>query len=282
MYTLRFGISLSAVLPQMNWEYLDCLAGTKIQTFELNAAMFAADYDGALRRAFCQMLQKTSKRVFSYHIPFSRLDDISDPDEVCRQRALSRFRALLREAEFFQVEMVVVHPSSEPVDQNRRAEHTSQLRRSMQELESELQAAKIRLALELLPRKCMGNTLADLETFLDGLSDTFGVCLDVNHLMGQYREIPEMIRTLKERLLTLHISDYDGVDERHWLPGQGVIDWTALLQALREINYLGPFNYETKIKVELDIPARLQEIIDNFTWIESLLQKGAKTDGGNH
>jgi sugar phosphate isomerase/epimerase len=271
MFTLSLGISLSSVLQQMNWEYIDCLAKTPIRTFEMNAAMFAADYDGALRRAFCQMLQQSGKRVLSYHIPFSRLDDISDPDEVWRQRALSRFRALLREAEFFQAEMLVVHPSTEPVNQQRRTEHAAQLRRSLQELEGELKAKKMRLALEFLPRLCMGNTLADMDIFLDGMSDTFGVCQDVNHLMGQYQEIPAMARTLKEKLFTLHISDYDGVDERHWLPGQGVIDWQAFVAALKDVNYTGPFNYEIRINTDLDIPGRLQEIVDNFSWIESLL-----------
>ncbi len=167
--------------------------------------------------------------------------------------------------------MLVVHPSSEPVNQQRRAEHAAQLRRSLQELEGELKAKKMRLALEFLPRLCMGNTLADMDIFLDGMSDTFGVCQDVNHLMGQYQEIPAMARTLKEKLFTLHISDYDGVDERHWLPGQGVIDWRAFVAALKDINYTGPFNYEIRINTDLDIPGRLQEIVDNFSWIESLL-----------
>jgi len=80
-----------------------------------------------------------------------------------------------------------------------------------------------------------------------------------------------MARTLKEKLFTLHISDYDGVDERHWLPGQGVIDWRAFVAALKDINYTGPFNYEIKINPDLDIPGRLQEIVDNFSWMESLL-----------
>ena len=271
MFALSLGISLNSVLPQMSWEYLECLAKTPIKTFELNAMMFAADYDGALRMAFCQMLRDTGKRVFSYHIPFSYLDDISATDELQRQRALSRFRALLQQAQSFQVEMLVVHPSAEPVDQSQRGLHTVQLRKSMQELEGELRNAKMRMALEFLPRLCMGNTLADMDRFLDGMSATFGVCQDVNHLMGQYQEIPSIVRTLKEKLITLHISDYDGVDERHWLPGQGVIDWKAFVCALQMINYSGPFNYEIKINVEKDIPGRLNEITENFAWMQSLL-----------
>ena len=40
------------------------------------------------------------------------------------------------------------------------------------------------------------------------------------------------------------MSDYDRKNERHWLPGEGVIDWTELLSALVESGYEGPFIYE--------------------------------------
>ena len=40
------------------------------------------------------------------------------------------------------------------------------------------------------------------------------------------------------------MSYYDRKNERHWLPGEGVIDWTELLSALVESGYEGPFIYE--------------------------------------
>jgi len=77
----------------------------------------------------------------------------------------------------------------------------------------------------------------------EGLSNV-GFCVDVNHFM---RERPEdAIRKLGNRVWSLHISDYDFVDERHWLPGEGSNDWTAILQALEDVGYKGPFLYEVK------------------------------------
>jgi sugar phosphate isomerase/epimerase len=43
----------------------------------------------------------------------------------------------------------------------------------------------------------------------------------------------------------LHISDYDGVDERHWLPGQGIINWSEVVESLVSIDYGGPFMFES-------------------------------------
>ncbi len=271
MSDLNLGISISSVAPRMSIELMELLAKSSCKTFELNATMFCEDYDGVMREAFRRVLTESGKRVISFHIPFSAQDDLSAPDETLRLRALSRFRALFKQAAFFQAELLVLHPSTEPVDQNRRFEHQLELRKSMQELEGEIKLAGMRLVLENLPRLCMGNTIAELQSMLEGMSATYGACLDVNHLMDQYQQLPELVRQLGRQLYTLHISDYDGIDEKHWLPGKGVINWKEFLKALADINYQGPFNYELKLNPDLDLAERIAEIESNFAWIRSLL-----------
>lgn len=44
--------------------------------------------------------------------------------------------------------------------------------------------------------------------------------------------------------MTVHISDYDYVDERHWLPGEGKINWSDMMDALDDVGYTGTFLYE--------------------------------------
>ena len=99
--------------------------------------------------------------------------------------------------------------------------------------------------MEFLPRTCPGNCVDELFDFLDGISgDVAGVCLDVNHAnLGQ--DILANIGRLGERIISLHISDNDAIDERHWLPGQGALDWPAIVVALRGCGYRGPFLYES-------------------------------------
>ena len=68
------------------------------------------------------------------------------------------------------------------------------------------------------------------------------VCLDSNHFL---KERPETaVLALGKSIKTTHISDYDFVDERHWLPGEGKVVWTALYNALREVGYNGVWMYE--------------------------------------
>ena len=42
----------------------------------------------------------------------------------------------------------------------------------------------------------------------------------------------------------MHLSDYDYIDERHWLPGEGKINWKELISGLESVNYNGPLMYE--------------------------------------
>jgi hypothetical protein len=32
-------------------------------------------------------------------------------------------------------------------------------------------------------------------------------------------------------IISLHISDDDGIDERHWYPGNGVLSWNEITEA---------------------------------------------------
>ena len=87
--------------------------------------------------------------------------------------------------------------------------------------------------------------------------------------MDRPQDLARAVRQLGDRLITLHLSDYDGIDEKHELPGQGVLDWKSFMQALRDINYGGPFNYECKIEGET-VAARIQTLEDNFAWLSRL------------
>ena len=66
--------------------------------------------------------------------------------------------------------------------------------------------------------------------------------LDVNHLL--FEPHAEFLKALGGKIATVHISDYDFVNERHWLPLEGNIDWAELMKGLDDIGYNGAFMYE--------------------------------------
>lgn len=270
MFDLGLGVSIDAITGVMDYEIIELLEKSTVSTFEWSPWCFWTDYDGEIRTEFIKMIQRTGKRVISYHVPFKKVDDIADPDETVRLRAMSRLRTHIHEASRLNSELLIIHPSTEPIDQSKRDVYIAQLRKSMLEIEGELKLNNMKIALEFLPRLCMGNTLDDMEKMLDGMSDRFGVCLDVNHIMDQYPKIPAIIRALGSKLFTLHICDYDGVDEKHWMPFRGVIDFKAMLEALDEIGYTGPFNYETG-RANAEAPECLAAIEENYSAMRKLL-----------
>ena len=52
---------------------------------------------------------------------------------------------------------------------------------------------------------------------------------------------------LKERSPSCGSGEvYDGVDERHWLPGEGIVPWKEVVTTLMESGYRGPFLFELR------------------------------------
>lgn len=126
------------------------------------------------------------------------------------------------------------------------------------------------MALELLPRTCLGQSAAELLRLLEDVDPgTAGTCLDTNHLMDRVSSLPEVVRSLGPRLFALHCSDYDGVDEKHWLPMRGVINWTAFLSALSAIGFTGPLNYEATLD-EQTLAERLALVEANFAQLVAM------------
>ena len=68
-----------------------------------------------------------------------------------------------------------------------------------------------------------------------GCHDPYALALGQSD--ARYRELPAMIDRLAPRIRAFHLSDYDGIDENHWLPGQGIIDWIELMRHIRAIDH---------------------------------------------
>jgi len=240
---MRLGISVVSVTPVLGEDDIELLCQSSIETFELHPAVFSEGGE-PLKAKFKSSLAAAGKRAVSYHIPHGWEYDISMGEESERLAAVVEVRRFLTEARSFGCSMVVLHCSFEPIPERERKRRMIQLRTSLLELAQDLSDCDLSMALELLPRSCMGNTVMELLHILENMPACYGICLDVNHFMDQYRAIPESILLLGARIFALHISDYDGIDEKHWLPGDGIIQWPEVIRALRKVGYHRSFNYE--------------------------------------
>ena len=251
MFNPELGVSLHMVGMPITERLLSALAASGVKTVELFPGLFGkgrGELDEVLLR---ETLTAMGARTASVHAPFGTELDLSSAENDVRATGLASLRNSVDLAERFGADVVVVHASAEPIPDQDRPHRLARATASLHSLSGRCEETGIRLAIELLPRSCIGNTVEELLAILRELdSDLFGVCLDVNHLMERYHELPDWVRALGPHLVTLHISDYDGVDEKHWLPGAGVIAWRPFMDALTEIGYSGPFNYESALPGE--------------------------------
>ena len=270
MFQPALGVSLRMLSENVTGDLLEAVDGSRIATLEIIASLIE-ESDRAREIALLQRwLARSRCRVMTIHATFGRAFDLSARDDETRQRALAAIHTAIDLAVDLEAPTIVVHASAEPVGDAERPQCLERARTALAEIGRRCRQAGKRVAVELLPRSCIGNTVEDLVQLLDGLDeDMFGVCLDTNHLMDRYRDLAFAVRTLGARLFTLHLSDYDGIDEKHDLPGMGVLDWAAFMGALRDVNYQGPFNYEAKIERET-LPERIQALEANFDWLTGL------------
>ncbi len=232
---------------------------------EMNEALFAAYRDAGIRAmeisaahgkhgtldyaAIGTLAKQYGIELWSYHLPFSQeQDDCSLP--IFFEGSYDYFCSLMTRAAAIGVQVFVVHPSREPITEEREA-RMAQAKKSLAALAEFANTLGVTLAVEDLPRTCLGRNSAEMLELLDAHPD-LRVCFDTNHLLGE--DPVDFIRAVGDKIVTLHVSDYDLIDERHWLPGEGKTDWQALLGALREVGYCGPWLYEISFAAPKTMP----------------------------
>ena len=204
-----------------------------------------------------------STELWSFHLPFMpfREIDISSCRKELRDNAVRLYKELIEKAADIGIRTFVIHPSGEPIGPEEREDR---IRYSMQTLDSLAEFAHqygAVIAVENLPRTCLGNT-ADEMLRLISANDKLRVCFDTNHLLqGSHADF---IQKLGDKIVTLHVSDYDFVDEKHWLPGEGKIDWPALYSALKESGYSGAWLYELGLKAPGSRPRSRDLTFEDF------------------
>jgi sugar phosphate isomerase/epimerase len=130
----------------------------------------------------------------------------------------------------------------------------------------------ITIAVENLPRTCLGNCSEDILQLLQA-DPRLKACYDTNHLLTE--NAIDFIRAVGEKIITVHVSDYDFHNEKHWLPYEGDINWVELVTALEEVGYTGPFMYEvaseprpmnrrTRPTIDRPRPLTLKDVRENF------------------
>ncbi|MDI9471261.1 MAG: sugar phosphate isomerase/epimerase family protein [Bacillota bacterium] len=223
------------------------------------------DVSAILQKASAQLsfFRSAGLNVSSVHLPFSQAYDPSLLDGAARYRALECFQELISWTGDQGIDIAVIHASYEPIDDAERAARLETAVASIAQLGEWARGRRVRLAVENLPRTCLGNTAADMLA-LSGRGGHAFICFDVNHLLIETHA--EFYEQIAPYMITTHLSDYDRINERHWLPGEGTIDWAELWQLFQASDYQGRLIFELNetSAPSLDRPYSPEELLAAF------------------
>jgi len=210
-------------------------------------------YDGQVQQA-----KQLGIELWSVHIPFGGKWNIAQLDDAAYEAAIEANSFVIEWASQWGARVVVIHPSAEPIRTEEREAMFECSVAAIRRLSEHAAALGLKLAVEDLPRTCLGNTTAETAALIAEAPHAV-VCCDTNHLLTEKPE--DFIRTIGGRIATLHVSDYDGIDEKHWLPGQGIVNWPEVIQALIETGYDGPFMMEANFNTADELVNSFRTII---------------------
>ena len=215
---------------------------SKFRNFEPYLGFFAEEND--LTRESEKLMQELIRegvfRTASMHLPYNGnlYWDPSAADETVRRDVSERLIALIRKHADLMGPMATLHASYGGIPASEHPQHIGQVCKTIEELLPVARELGFVINVEYLPRECVGNSEAELLQIISNFDpDQVGICMDVNHIMTKYRELPAMIDRLAPRINSFHLCDYDGIDETHWMPGQGIHDWTELMKHIRAIDH---------------------------------------------
>ncbi|HHT26365.1 MAG TPA: sugar phosphate isomerase/epimerase [Firmicutes bacterium] len=232
----------------------------------INGAWLEDEAGSAELHKRAEAIKHAGLTLWSAHLPFGRDWNIASSDAERRQYVLQVFTTLMQKLGDLGVTVAVIHPGAEPIADADREDTFKRSKDGLSYLAAVAKASGVVLAAENLPRTCIPNVSDEMLRLLDGSAD-LRVCLDANHSLKESTEA--FVGKVGGKIVTVHMSDYDNVDERHWMPGQGVNNWTAIIRELSNCGYTGPFLYEVSQKkagpfTPHDLVTCRQRLLDDY------------------
>ena len=225
--------------------------------------------------ALLHFIAKVGVRARTGHPPAGR-NVLGAPDTPWRIKAVRTLAGYFARARDLGAEAVVVHPVPNPilVPEGNSAALTQRIReavlRSLDELTPVAEIAGVSLALETLPYACGFPMMSAVELVAEIApypAEHVGVCVDTGHAALAGHDVAAEILTAGRRLFAIHLSDNDGRKDRHWPPGDGIIDWPDVFRALRKTRYRGAWTFEVKYSaIRGEGPRELIDRVYEITW----------------
>ena len=218
-------------------------ANAGINLVEISASK-KEDFDALNHKEIASWSKKYSVDIWSYHLPFAPFSEIDISNKNLSKQTVEYLTEVIEKVTDIGVNKFVLHPSGEPIADEERAERKLTAQESLVKLAEVASRCGAVIAVENLPRTCLGKNSTEILELIS-VDDRLKACFDTNHLLSQSSS--DFIKAVGKKIITTHVSDYDFLNERHWLPGEGDIAWQTLIKDLQSVGYDGPWLYEVTL-----------------------------------
>ena len=238
-------IGMSSVAYEFTDESFSEMIKNGITDMELSRSQ--EEHDVTDYNAVKRLADKHGVNLWSFHLPFTKLD-IAAEDKDERWGVVKYWESLMDRSSDTGVDKYVLHPSwvRREYTPEERAE---MMKRSMECLDYLAERAYKQgavIAVENLPSHtgCLGKDSDEILKLVSA-NDKLRVCFDTNHLIEE--DAGRFLERVGSKIITLHVSDYDYVREKHWFPGEGKVDFHKLYKQICDIGYDKVWMYELRL-----------------------------------
>lgn len=224
--------------------------------------------DRELIQGYIDFILKEKARLgfetYTVHLPQLPDYDLSSLDENMRTEAIKKQKEIALMAMPLNYSVLVLHPDTGRVPEEEYEKRHEALIKSLKDFAPWCKEHGIKLAVENLTQISSVQTSATLVKIIEAVGcDNLGICFDTNHLFKETHR--EFIKTAGKYILTMHVTDNDGETEKHWFPGDGVINWKEIFELLGETNYSSTMICESTHVLAYDnYPEELSRLKDNW------------------
>jgi sugar phosphate isomerase/epimerase len=178
--------------------------------------------------------------------------DVAHPDEKRRKTDLRTLQQHLDFCAKLSVENVVIHPGGRGYTTDEELSRVFALNvEAFTLLGNQAGELGLKIGIENMfappgrNTRVFGSSVAELLDLIAAVdSPALGITFDTSHANVEKLDLGAAIREFGDLLCCTHISDNDGSDDHHRIPGFGTIDWHAVMSAFRDIGYDGILNLE--------------------------------------
>lgn len=228
-----------------NTSIFECLADIRAHDFELIEICSHPDHldyhDALLVRRAATTLRSLGLKAHSFHAPYSNLIDTTSLELSARLASTQELTKAIEAAATLEAEYFVIHPGPEKTGFLEH-ERIPRLRNAVDVLNQLIERCRelgLEMVLEnMLPHLFTGRA-ENLTWMFNAFADPdIGFCLDTGHA-HLARSLPQIVQCYASRLQLVHASDNHGSWDEHLAPGEGNIDWAAILDQLLNARFAG-------------------------------------------